>query len=104
MGLFNRSPKVPNRAAAPARRPVQSASEWMAKKPVNTPATQQAEAVAKWKSNTAKAQNSGSSSESMAKGIDKSIAERKNSARLDAKKGGSFVTSEGGRAIDTGRM
>lgn len=100
MGLFKKSPgAVPNRAAAPTRRPVQSASEWMAKKPVNTPATQQAEAVAKWKSNTAKAQSGGSASEAMAKGIDKSIAERR-----AQKPKGKFVTAEGGRAIDTGRM
>lgn len=98
MGLFKKkSAAVPNRAAA--RRPIQSASEWMAKKPVNTAATQHAEAVHKWKSNTAKAQQGGSSSEAMVKSIDKSIAERKK-----IRPSGGWVTAEGNRAIDTGRM
>ena len=99
MGLFKKnSGSVPDRAASPSRRPVSSASDWMTKSPVNTPATQQAEAVDKWKSNNAKAQNSDILG-SMYSGIDKNVAERRNQ-----KSSGGFVTSEGDRAIDTGRM
>ena len=77
MGLFKGSKPVPNRASNPSRRPVTSASEWLQKKPVNTPESNHAVAMTKWKSDNSNAQNSDISSSSMIKGIDKSIAEQR---------------------------
>jgi hypothetical protein len=76
MGLFGKK-TPPDRASNPARKSTaSSASDWMQKKPVNTPETQQAEATAKWKSDNNNYQNGGSASEKMVQGIEKSMAEK----------------------------
>jgi len=100
MIFFNdRRKKAAAKPAAPVKKPVRSAEEWMAKKPVNTPETRHQEAMNNWKSKTDKAKNKPFSSDTQIKGIEKSISERK---KFKAK--GPKVTAEGGRAIDTGRM
>ena len=88
MKLFKqRSNSVPNTASSLRRRPVRSAEEWMPKSPISSA------------KNSVPSKNSFSATNAMVASIDKGIAERKK-----IRPSGGFVTAEGNRAIDTGRM
>ena len=105
MKLFKkRSNSVPNTASSPRRRPVQSTDQWaesLKQKGAATPAGQAASAAVDkklaqnaWESNQSKMRAAG----------DAAWKAKYNKPKPKQKQSGGFVTAEGGRAIDTGRM
>ena len=108
MGLFKKNVNsVPDRATSPNRRPVQSTDQWaesLKQKGAATPAGQAASAAVDKKL----AQNAWESNQSK---VQKARKEETWKSKSDfrpepkpQKQSGGFVTAEGGRAIDTGRM
>ena len=105
MGLFKKKPgSVPNRAASPARRPVQSADQWAESLKQRGAATPEGKAITAaadkkiaqnaWESNQSKMRAAG----------DAAWKAKYNKPEPKKQERGSWVTSEGGRAISTERM
>lgn len=105
MGLFKKKPgSVPNRAASPARRPVQSADQWaesLKHHGAQTPAGKARSAAV----DKALAQNAWESNQSKMRAAGEAAWKAKyNKPEPKKQERGSWVTSEGGRAISTERM
>jgi len=112
MGLFSkRTP--PDRADSPARKATpQSTDDWMASMAsahtaspagqAESAASEKKEAMRKWHSNNTSVRNK-LNSDAESKRMDDSHAESKR-AHQQTRNQGNMVTSENGRAIDTGRM
>lgn len=112
MGLFSkRTP--PDRASSPARQSTaRSTDDWMAGMAstykaspagqADSAASEKKEAMRKWHSNNTAVRNK-LSSDAEAKRMDDNQAESKRSYQ-QTRNQGNMVTSENGRAIDTGRM
>jgi hypothetical protein len=105
MGLFKKNPgAVPNRAASPARRPVQSADQWaesLKHHGASTPegkarsaAVDKALARNAWESNQSKMRAAG----------DAAWKAKYDKPEPKQKQSGGWVHAEGGRAISTERM
>jgi hypothetical protein len=105
MGLFKKNPgAVPNRAASPNRRPVQSADQWVASLKQKGAATPQGQALSAavdkklaqnaWESNQSKMRAAG----------DAAWKAKYDKPEPKQKQSGGWVHAEGGRAISTERM
>jgi hypothetical protein len=105
MGLFKKkSGSVPNRAAAPTRRPVQSTDQWAESLKQRGAATPEGKAISEaadkkiaknaWESNQSKMRAQG----------DAAWKAKYDKPEPKQKQSGGFVHAEGGRAISTERM
>jgi hypothetical protein len=105
MGLFKRkSNAVPNTASSPVRRPVQSTDQWVESLKQKNAATPEGKALSAsldkklaknaWESNQSK----------MRAQADAAWKAKYDKPEPKQKQSGGWVTSEGGRAIETGRM
>ena len=105
MGLFKKSPgAVPNRAAAPTRRPVPTTDQWVESLKQRGAATPEGKAITAaadkkiaqnaWESNQSKMRAAG----------DAAWKAKYDKPEPKKQESGSWVTSEGGRAISKERM